>query len=232
MKKMLMILAVLTIAGPAMAADIFNKPVKDNVLPDAPSAQQQTAPAAPATPPPSAPAPQAAAPEAPQAPAETVEEFAKRYNENCLKKEHPVLKGEPLRMLCACSAQKLQEKMTVDEVKAMMTDTPEGLAQRNRMAVHVYGPCMEHPVRALLHAECMKNNEVMSKYKNGPQLCTCTSDNMANYIATHGPAIMAQVLTANPNELDPLGGLMNSQGFQAQTQQAFVACVGQFPITP
>jgi hypothetical protein len=226
MRTLLIALVALTfVAAPAFAATIFNKPNKDNALPD-PMQQEQPVPDAVPAPTPTPVEPQA------QAAPETIEDFADRYNENCMKKKDPILRGEPLRMLCACSAAKLQEKMTVDEVKTMMTDTPEGLGQRNRMAVHVYAPCMEYPTRALLYHNCKSNKDVLSQYKNAETICTCMADDMAKYIAANGQAILAQKLMENPNDPDPLGGLMSSEGFQAQTQNAFMACVARYPITP
>ena len=89
MRTFLIIALVVAFAAlPALAADIFNKPVKDNALPDVP-AQQQLAPQ-PAPQLQQMPSPQAA----PQAEKESIESFAKRYNENCLKKKNEILKGE------------------------------------------------------------------------------------------------------------------------------------------
>lgn len=222
---MIFFFALIAATSPTMAADLFVKK-KDNALPGASTSAQQQAPQA---------APQAATPEAPaagDAPEETMESFAERYNENCMKKKDPVLKGEPLRMLCACSASKLQEAMTVAEVKAMMTDTPEGLTQRNRMAIHVYAPCMQYPVRAMLYNNCSENKEVLGQYKNAGQICTCMADDMADFIQKNGPTMLAQNLANNPNDPDPLAQLMQGKDFQSRTQASFMACVGRYPVTP
>jgi hypothetical protein len=216
---LLVLLAILFTASSAHAAAIFNKPKKDNALPDAVVEQ----PAPEAQPIPQA-VPEAAAPAA--APAEeTIESFAERYMQNCLKKQDPVLKGEALRMLCACSASKLQEKMTVEEVKAMMTDTPEGLAQRNRMAVHVYAPCMEYPAKALMMSRCEAYKENLSKAQNGEAICACFANNMALYTSANAQTVMAQQLMANPHETDPLGAFMNSAEYKKQTDATLVSCV-------
>lgn len=231
MRSLLVVLLLLAIACPAQA-ELFVRPKKDNVLPDVPAQQQQQAPAPEISPVPEAQPPAkietTPTPESP----ETIASFAMRYKENCMLKKDPVLKGEPLRMLCECSAAKMQEKMTVDEVKTMITDTPEGQAQRNRMVVHVYAPCMEYPTRALLYHNCGANKDVLTKYKNADKLCTCMADDMARFIAANGPAVLAQRLMETPDDPDPLGGFLASEGFQKQTQNAFMACVGRFPITP
>src|SRR5690606_16829899 len=117
MRHFLALLTVLALAAPlpVLAAEIFVRPNKDNALPEAPYAapKQQRIQQPP-------PPQEQGQPEIPQSAPETIEDFAERYNENCLKKKDPIMKGEPLRMLCACSASKLQEKMTVEEVKTMM----------------------------------------------------------------------------------------------------------------
>lgn len=223
--KTLLILAVALMAAvsPAAAASIFNKP-KDNALPEVPAYS---------SPPPAA-APQTAPQAAPEAPMETIESLAKRYNENCLKKENAVLKGDDLRMLCACTASKFQEKMTVQEVHTMATDTPEGKVQRNRMVTDVYAPCMEYPSRALLMSQCASYQENLKKTMpagqtvNGEAICGCLAQNMAAYVAVNAQPILAQRLAANPDDMDPLSEFLNSREYQSQVNSTFMGCIQQF----
>jgi hypothetical protein len=228
MRTFLIIAMVVAFAAPpAIAADIFNKPVKDNALPDVPpAAQQQEAQPAPQMQ--QMPTPQAA----PQAAQESIESFAKRYNENCLKKKNDILKGDDLRMLCACTASKLQEKMTVTEVETMTTDTPEGQVQRNRMVTDVYAPCMEYPSRALLMNQCNSYQDKLKKAQsgqaiNGEAICGCLAQNMAAYVAVNAQPILAQKLAANPADMDPLGAFLNSPEYQAQVNATFTGCIQQ-----
>lgn len=229
MKRFLLVLIVLIgVAHAAQAAAIFNRPNKDNVLPDAPTtaAPQEQAPAAQQT-------PSAEAPAEKPVSSLTIEEFSKNYYDNCLKQKHPIMKGEPLRMLCDCTADKVKEKMTIEEVVTMTTDTAAGQAQRNRMAVHVYAPCMEYPTRALLYHNCKTNKDVIAQHAtNGEALCTCMADDMAAYIAKNGPGVMAQRLMANPNDMDPLSGFLASPEFQTLTQNSFMGCVGKLGVMP
>jgi hypothetical protein len=91
---------------------------------------------------------------------------------------------------------------------------------------------MEYPTRALLYHNCADNKDVLAKYKNADNICTCMADDMAAFIAKNGQAMLSQRLTVNPNDPDPLGGLMSSPDFQQRTQGSFVACVGRYPVTP
>jgi hypothetical protein len=229
MRTFLIIALVVAFAAfPALAADIFNKPVKDNALPDVPPAARQQEAPTPAPQLQQMPSPQTA----PQAEKESIESFAKRYNENCLKKKNEILKGDDLRMLCACTASKLQEKMTVAEVETMTTDTPEGQVQRNRMVTDVYAPCMEYPSRALLMNQCASYQEKLKKTAggqsiNGEAICGCLAQNMAAYVALNAQPILAQKLAANPADMDPLGAFLNSQEYQAQVNATFSGCIQQ-----
>ncbi len=218
-------LALMVTAFPVAAASIFNKPVKNNALPEMPTeAPQQQQPAVQSPPP-------AVAPES--APTESIESVAKRYTQNCLKKETDILKGDDLRMLCACTASKLQEKMTVEEIKAMTSDTPEGQVQRNRMVIDVYAPCMEYPSRALLMSQCASYQEGLKKTMkagqvvNGEVICACLAQNMAAYTAVNAQPILAQKLAVNPNDMDPMRDFLNSPEYQAQVNATFTGCVQQ-----
>lgn len=221
MRTFLIILATLAVmASPVAAAEIFNK--RDNALPEAPSAAPRIIQPVP---PPAAPQPQTEM-------LESMESVAKRYNENCAKKKSDIVKGDDLRMLCACTASKMQERMTIAQIKAMMEDTPEGQVQRNRMVIDVYAPCMEYPSRALLMSQCNAYNENLKKTQggtaiNGEAICGCLAQNMAAYVAVNAQPILAQKLAANPKDMDPLSEFLNSQEYQAQVNSTFMGCVQQ-----
>ena len=222
-------LALVLMACPAAATEIFNKPKKNDALPEAPVIQNMS----PRNLPEAAPTMQTiekAAPPAASAPEETIESFSRRYNENCLKKQNDVLKGDDLRMLCACTSSKLQEKMTVGEIRQMATDTPEGQVQRNRMVIDVYAPCMEYPSRALLMSRCADYKTSLEKTPqgqalNGEAICSCLAQNMAAYVAVNAQAILTKKLAVSPSDMDPLGAFLNSPEYQAQVNSTFASCV-------
>lgn len=200
----------------AANAEIYNNPKsKDGSAPSS----SLYAPTPKTIPPVPQPAPSAAEPE------ENIHTFAEQYYQNCLQKDDPVLKGESLKALCQCSAQKIPDVMTVKQVKQMQEETAEGQLQRNRMAIHVYAPCMKHPTQAMLLNNCNANKAALKDYPNGGAICTCMADKVADYVAENGPAVMAQKLSENPYDNDPLGGFMASQQFQMQAQAAFMACI-------
>ncbi len=224
---LLFALVLVFAAQPVAAADIYLKP-KNDALPEMPSQatapQAQPAPVPQTTPVPQPQDPQSAPAQAPM----TMDEFAQKSYEKCLKQDHPIMKGEPLRMFCACTMEKVKQKMTIEEVVAMTTETEAGQAQRNRLVVHVYAQCIEYPVRALLLHNCKNNKDVLRDHAvSGETICNCMADDMAKYIAAHGAGVMAARLTANPNDQDPLGGFLASEAFRTQTENAFVACVGK-----
>lgn len=161
------------------------------------------------------------APEAPQ----SIKAFANQYFENCQKQQHPVLNGENLEMLCACSSAKVTQVMTTDNVKDMQQDTSEGQYQRNRLLTDVYIPCMEFPTQALLLDTCLKNPNVGQKMRNGAQICKCMAGGVSAYMVKEAPKYVRQALQSNPGDLDPLSTFLNSAEYQQQSQATLLACL-------
>ncbi|MCC7305645.1 MAG: hypothetical protein IT558_05230 [Alphaproteobacteria bacterium] len=232
--------AVMTVSAGLPRAEVYIKRdsngeiVKDNALPVLP--EQQESPSAY-----SAPAPVPAPTQAPAAAADPepdpIGKFASNYFENCMSKENNALKGELLKKLCACSATKIAQTMTVADVKSMAEDTPAGQEMRNRMLLEVYAPCIEYPTQALLLEKCMSDTKVQQQIPGYQQACTCMAASMGQYMAANGPAAIAQSIAANPGDTDPLASLMNSQGFQAEAQSRLAGCLtasltGSAPQTP
>jgi hypothetical protein len=219
--RMLLCLALLFLFVPlqnAFGADLFVKqpPVTSGTTPYAPKSVVPQASSETADPETSVPK---------ETPTETINDFSARYYQKCLAKKDKIIAGANQQMLCACSAQKLVEQMTIEDVKTMATVTPEGQFQRNRMLLQVYAPCMEYPARALLHENCVNGANIKKKLPNYEQVCNCMADGMAQYVAQNGPSIIAKSLRDNPNDLNPLSNLMNSPDFQAKAQAELSTCI-------
>lgn len=164
---------------------------------------------------------------APPAKEMTATEMANTYFENCQKKQSAIMTNDTQEMLCACTAAKLSENMTVAEMEAMYTDTPEGQNMRNKMLLQVYAPCIEYPTHDLVLKGCLENDV---KLKRKKQVCGCMAQNMSNYISVNAQSALISALQENPKSTDPLSTLLQSPTFAAQAQQTLAACVQQHEL--
>ncbi len=162
----------------------------------------------------------------PQVPTlKTSADYANAYYNNCVRQQHPVMKGEDLELLCACTSAKFSEVMTVEQAKAMNEDTPEGQFQRNRMMMFVYAPCIEFPTRAMIMHSCLSDPKARYSMKNPQATCSCLANSVAEEMKSRAPGIIENSLRTNPKDLDPLATLMNSKTFDDVSRQHSMRCL-------
>ena len=214
----------LVLSSPVSAAQIFNKPQSAVETPQAPPAQ---------------PAPdlqprnnnvlelldEAPAPQAPEPEPENINDFANQYYKNCMQQEHPLLKGETLKTLCACTSANIPGNMSVANMRNLNEDTEEGAKQRARLMLFVYTPCIQYPTKALVEDQCLKNPDVRKNLKNYKGVCMCLSDGMADFMEEYAQQHMEAALRRDMRDTDPLNDLMNSPRFNSQSQYYMRTCI-------
>lgn len=163
-------------------------------------------------------------------PEATIEDFANRYYQNCAAQQHPILQGESKELLCGCTAAQLPKAMTVDQVREMQEDTPEGQFQRNRMMMFVYAPCIEHPTRALVLDQCMNDIKVRSAMKNFKTVCGCLADKMASYMKERAPTAIETSIRQNQTDTDPLRTLLESPAFDEMSRAKMSECIALYEL--
>lgn len=158
------------------------------------------------------------------------QEMARKYYENCKSRPDPmkVMSEQSRDNLCSCTATRLMSAMTVEDIKIMGGNDQPARNALNKMLTAVYAPCMEFPARDLVYANCVANAQLKAAASNIEGLCGCVAGQAAQYIAANGPGIMQQELMKNPNVTDPLGPLMQSQGFTQASQAFTMQCLQQF----
>ncbi len=161
----------------------------------------------------------------PQAPPQNVEEYANRYYKNCLAQQNDVLNGENLELLCACTAAKFTENMTMEQISAIDSGSQEGLYQRNRILMFVYAPCIEFPTRALIMNQCLNDTKNQYTMKNQLKTCTCLAEGVAGDLKEQAPEVIKNALALNPKDLDPLSLLMNSSAFETRFRNNSLRCL-------
>ncbi|MCC6597300.1 MAG: hypothetical protein IT559_00735 [Alphaproteobacteria bacterium] len=173
--------------------------------------------------------PAQAAPE-PMAPDATIDDFANRYYANCQAQQHPLLQGKNLELLCGCTASRLPEVMSVEQVQQMQEDSEEGQYQRNRMLLFVYAPCIEYPTRALILDQCLGDPQVQAGMKNFKTVCSCLADEMAAFMKEHAPGTIRNALRANQKDIDPLSTLLQSSAFDAASKSKMTECIALYEL--
>ncbi len=162
---------------------------------------------------------------------QNINEFANQYYNNCMTKATAVLNGNNLETLCTCTAAQIPNNMTVDQMKAMNTDTEEGALQRGRMLLFVYAPCIEYPTKALIMDQCVNNPDVKAKMKKPTKVCDCLSSGMADFMRESAPEHIRRALEENKTDLDPLRELMESKTFDNASRYHMATCVQKHELS-
>jgi len=154
-------------------------------------------------------------------------EMADKYLESCTAKERPEqLSEQSHKALCACTASKMLENMTTEDVIDLSNEDPAIARDAlNYMLVTVYAPCMEQPTKDHYYHTCRSNPQTRLITTEPREMCECIADRVSDYIAKNGPEILADILTRNPNVQDPMGALENDPVFQNYVKKQGVACL-------
>ena len=154
-------------------------------------------------------------------------ETANTYFGNCMAKRDPRMTTKSQEELCACTAAKMTEVMTMEDIKRMGQQTQEGIQSFNLMMTHVYMPCIGAPVHDLLMTECLadkKIDEQQFKIDKG-DLCGCIAGKTGKWMADQGPAMMEIILKKNPHITDPIQPIMDSPDFRREQMDNLLRCV-------
>lgn len=150
---------------------------------------------------------------------------ANAYYENCNAQPTQGLSDKSKEYLCACTAAKMMETMTVEDVKAMSQQDASGRKAMNYMLVKVYAPCMNFPAKDHYYNTCMSNPKTKILGGNPQAICTCMSDQISNYLASDGPKIFTDILRRNPNVTDPMSALTSDKHFESFAQARLIGCI-------
>jgi len=165
---------------------------------------------------------------APSIAAEISKEMANKYYNNCIAKESPQkLSKESQDLLCACTAAKMMDNMTLDDIKTMSNpQDPDGARQAlNHMLVKVYAPCMEYPAKDHYFNTCLSDPKTKTISKDPTKLCGCMADKIASHLAENGEVLFEGILSRNPNMTDPMSALQGDPEFQQYIGKQVMTCV-------
>lgn len=151
---------------------------------------------------------------------------ANTYFANCVKQPPTEqFSQESQNMMCACTAARMTQFFTMEDMQAMMsTDPAVARPAYNKMLMHIYAPCMETPAREHYTNTCLANPD-SAKFGNPNKICTCLGNNLGEYLRMQGPNLFRTILSYNPNVTDPMQALYDDPGFQATVQNRLASCI-------
>lgn len=155
-------------------------------------------------------------------------ETANAYFTNCVaQKSEQAFSSQAQDMLCACTAARMTQFFSMEDMATMTNPQSEPAAQRgafNKMLINIYAPCMEEPTREFHYNACITNPQT-AQYGDPAKICRCMADSVAAHIKVHGPSVFEELVARNPNITDPMSALTEDPSFQTFAQSKLLACL-------
>ncbi|MCI5060960.1 MAG: hypothetical protein MRY79_07800 [Alphaproteobacteria bacterium] len=151
---------------------------------------------------------------------------AEAYFQNCMQQpSQPGLTQTGKNNLCACTAAKMMQSLSVEDVQMMGGQDQNARNAMNKMIVHVYAPCIQYPAKDHYYHTCVTNPQTKKLGRNPQKLCGCMASQVASYLGSNGQQVFQNILSRNPNIADPMSALTSDQEFQSFAQSKLLGCV-------
>jgi hypothetical protein len=157
-------------------------------------------------------------------------DMATKYYQNCSQQSHPKMSAEALKKLCSCTATEMTKKMSVEEIRGMAENSPNGQFLRNKMLINIYAPCMKFPTYELLMGNCVNDPKIQATMTNYKKVCHCMADTMGRHVAKNGSRIVGEALQKDPNNLDPMGGYLESRDYEVTSAGYLKRCIQVYEL--
>jgi hypothetical protein len=151
------------------------------------------------------------------------DKMAHAYLSSCVQQPSGTMDRTTLAEFCQCTATQIQKNMSFEEIKAQAGNDQAARNALNKTITHVYAPCIQHPVRALVAKRCAANPQTA----DNKDLCNCAADNLAAYTQAEAPKQLLQLFAQNPNITDPSTAFMSTPQFEAAEKQIAEDCSKQ-----
>lgn len=148
------------------------------------------------------------------------DEMTEAFYHDCVRIENEEMSAGTHDIFCQCTAQKMQENLSVEDVHTMRGNGQSARNALNDMMIKVYAPCMEFPVHDLIYNRCMKEE---MRAKKG--ICGCLAGKMSAYTAQTAQETLGDVLKKNPNITDPMEPIVNSGAFARTEKKLVLECI-------
>lgn len=148
-------------------------------------------------------------------------EMGDQYYENCLKgaSAEGTMSQRSQATFCKCTSEKMQDNMTTEDIQALAaTGDPAARAALNKVLEFVQAPCLQAPVHDMIAKKCQAD---IGK----PQVCNCLSQKMGEYTEQQAVQLMGKILKQNPNIVDPMAAIVDSEDFQTTQKSIALSCL-------
>lgn len=151
---------------------------------------------------------------------------ANKYYENCAAQSDPRFSEDTQKLFCACTAVKLMENYTIEDMQATARQDASARDATNKMITEVYAPCIRYPAKEYHFQTCATDPK--TKLLGNPQkLCACSADRVAEHLQENAQNMLAAILRKNPNIMDPMQALYDDPSFQRVIQSKVTGCIIQ-----
>lgn len=153
-------------------------------------------------------------------------EMADQYYQNCITAQSgQQISKETQDLLCACTASKMMDEMTTNDIQAMNAQDESARLAMNHMIVNVYAPCMEYPAKDHYYNTCISNPQTKTITNNPESMCNCVSNKVARYLGQNGKKVFGDILNRDPNIIDPMAALESDTEFQSYVGKQALTCI-------
>jgi hypothetical protein len=142
-----------------------------------------------------------------------------RYLVSCVSQPSRTMDSTTLKSFCECTALQMQKNMTMEDLIAQSGNDQAARNALNKTLTHVYAPCIQYPVHALVTKRCMADTTIKKK-----SACACAAEQMAAYTAKEAVAQLPGIIAANPNVTDPAEAFMGTKEFETTQEQIADNC--------
>lgn len=151
---------------------------------------------------------------------------ANQYYQNCMAGETPPMLAEQTKeTLCACTAAHMKTGFSVEDMQAMSKRDDNARLALNKMIVNVYAPCIQYPAHDYYYNVCVTNPQTSGLSRNPQQLCGCLAEKVSSYLAQNSSAVFTDILSRDPDIVDPMAALTGDPQFEQFAQGQLVGCV-------
>jgi hypothetical protein len=152
-------------------------------------------------------------------------EIANNYFQSCKSQSDTRFSKASQDMFCACTAAKMVENYTLEDMQNAQRQDEVGRAAANKLIVNVYGPCIQYPAREYHYNTCVQNPKTKILGQNVERICGCTAEKVAGHLQQNASALFSQILTVNPTITDPMQALYDDKAFQKTIQSQLMSCL-------
>lgn len=150
--------------------------------------------------------------------------MSNHYYKGCIEEESLVLSDEERKTLCACSAANMAENLTVEEFKALKSNSIRGRNARGKAVAFGFTPCMEYVIESKINRDCLKSKYINDVIFGKKAMCDCTTNHFKNFLTRDGTHIIMEAIKQEPMSLNPLEYYFRKDAYVNQREHLLRRC--------